>query len=702
MSPFIRRPWLPPIVIAALTALVYSTSLDGAFVFDDIVWIVKNPAIHTLDTSKPELQKWALTDWTFALNYAIGGTDVVGYHLTNIAIHIAAALTFYAFLLRVLATDRFSPEVQQNSPTLAFAAAILWAVHPLNTQAVTYVIQRMESLASLFYFVVLYAVVRSNRYPWLWLSVAVVAAYLGLWSKEILITAPILATVCHAVFVRPARHAWLIRVAIASLITLSFVARQPDLFTAAAKHIAAADTVTPAPANLDSDAAAPNGNLDPPLESGAQVFTVPTAWEYLRTQPEVLLYYVRLAVFPAGLRLDYGWDIQDRPLVWVPLGLFVIAAFLGSVWLLYRHPGIGFFAVWPWILLGPTSSFYPISEPIYEHRMYMPLAGMLVLAVIGAFQLGRTRLTQKQLCLLLIIPLMLFGTGTMIRNRDYRSRLAYWEDHAQKSPANGRVLYNYANELLLTGQTPKAVEHYARAREHTKIDGRLFLVCVNEARARHDLGQNQQAINVATQAIEISPTAMAFPYVLRATSHIDLGDAKAALVDLAKARDIQPGYEGLDYLEGKAFQTLGQMDDAAQSFLNAGKLQPDFAPAWIRAGFACKEAGQPRDAVMAFGKVIELIPNAYDAYAERAKLHLQLGQLDRAYNDAAVALQNEMGLSENWITMIRIELALNRTDNAHQLTKQFQSRGGVLPDDLQAKLKTKPNSNEAVPEAGKD
>jgi hypothetical protein len=191
---FDGTPWLPVLVIVAGLA-VYANSFAGVFVFDDSVHILQNERIRDLSALPKVLSgRRPVVDFTLAVNYALDELTVRGYHAVNLAIHIAAALILFGTVRRTLQRKMFLDRFSRSSSWLALVSALIWVVHPLQTQSVTYMIQRAESLMGLFYLLTLYCVIRgveSSRST-AWFTLAVCACAAGMGSKAVMVTAPVL------------------------------------------------------------------------------------------------------------------------------------------------------------------------------------------------------------------------------------------------------------------------------------------------------------------------------------------------------------------------------------------------------------------------------------------------------------------------------------------------------------------------------
>jgi protein O-mannosyl-transferase len=415
-----------PIVLVALGALVYANSLHDPFVFDDLKWI-RHSRIGSLwplanafgSSSRPVL------NLTLAMNYAIGGLDPLGYHLFNLAVHLSSGLVLYGLVRRTLRGRRLHARYAEAADGLALCAALLWLVHPLATQAVTYVVQRAESLSALCILLTLYCTLRSSESARrvAWQAAAVASCAVGMATKETVVVAPILALLYD-------------RCCVAGSAAKALRAR-------GGLYVGLACTWLVLWLHLDSNA----------LEGKA-------AWAgfgldglgvlaYARSQPGVILHYLRLVFWPHPLVLDYGWPVASTPLaILAPTAL--LGALAGAtLWALRRAPPLGFLGACFFLLLAPTSSLLPIVDLAFEHRMYLPSAVVALLAVLGVHALLRRAAAPVWLggvlCAAVAVPL---AATTVARNRDYRSAEAIWRSVVSGAPENPRGHLNLGVALF--------------------------------------------------------------------------------------------------------------------------------------------------------------------------------------------------------------------------------------------------------------
>jgi len=359
-------------LIAILTLIVYSNTFHASFHFDDTPQIVENYQIRNLDNLLDILKgQRGLAMATFAINYAIGGLNVMGYHIVNLTIHIMNGIMVYFLVFitlhGVLGTDLKSvPKAKR----IAIYTALLFAVHPIQTQAVTYIVQRMEILASMFMLIALLLFIKAVKTSMITMRVFLygiiaVSYILGFYSKEIAITLPALVFIYDYCFLAEGDFK-------------KIMARMPLYFVLLAMlAFFTTRTLT--------------GLQETPGESASAGFGVQsiTSNEYLFTQFNVLWTYLRLLILPINQNLDYDYPVAksifEFPtfLSFVGILLILVSAFylLTPYASRFTHYGrlIAFFILWFFVILSPTSSFIPIIDVIFEHRLYLASVGFFVL-----------------------------------------------------------------------------------------------------------------------------------------------------------------------------------------------------------------------------------------------------------------------------------------------------------------------------------
>jgi RHS repeat-associated protein len=360
------------LILAALGA--YWNSFNVPLLFDDTNAIGENPSICHLgrigDVLSPPptvlTSGRPLLNLTFALNYAGGGMSVRGYHVVNLLIHICAGLVLLGIVRRTLLLPSLRHRYGEASLPLAAFATLIWTLHPLQTEAVTYISQRAESLMGLFYLLTLYGFIRSvtakSRNCWLILSVA--ACLCGMATKQVMVTAPVLVLLYDRAFVSGSFRAALASrrwyyVSLASTwLLLGFLMHRSSLAAAGVGF----------------------------HEEGSWV-------TYALTELRVVTDYLKLAFWPHPLVFDYGTEIlATHPLAVAPYALIIAAALVGVALTWRKSPTAGFIGAWFFLILAPTSTVVPIApQPMAESRMYLPLAAVILLVTLLSYAFGGRR-----------------------------------------------------------------------------------------------------------------------------------------------------------------------------------------------------------------------------------------------------------------------------------------------------------------------
>ena len=484
-----------PLVLAMLCGIVaYSDSFRGPFIFDDIDAILNNPHVNwslndsgrmmpTTLSGRPVL--WA----SFAMDYAIGGLKVEVYHVTNLLIHLACGAILFGIVRRNLSSQRiWGNRFEKSAHWLAGAVAAVWLVHPLNTEAVTYTVQRAESLTGMFYLLVIYCLIRN------WKFAAVAACALGMGTKEVMASAPLVALI----------YDW-------TFISGSF---KPALKSRAGLYIALAATwIIPAAAVVAGSRSASIGNIAP--------------LDYAMTQFGVIAHYIILTFWPQNLVLDYyDWPIAHSP-GWG--GMLVALSILFSAILLWRKPWLGFLGAWFFIILAPSSSVLPIfTEIAAEHRMYLPLIAPVVLVVIGGWViLSRNAVGAWIAGILLTILLAALSTRTFLRNAEYQDPELIWSDNVHQRPANPRAHFNLGFTRIAMGRPAEAVGEFRTA---LQLAPDYYAAASALGRALVGSGNSSEAEKFYTDEMSILPAFWA-------EARLERGRLRAARGDFAGANE---------------------------------------------------------------------------------------------------------------------------------------------------------------------
>jgi tetratricopeptide (TPR) repeat protein len=524
VAPGRRARLIGGLVVAAVTVAAHWPAVHGEFLFDDVGEIGENPAIRTLWPpwvpmfAGGNLAHRPLPSYTFALNHALGGLEPFGYHLVNLAIHLGNGWLVWWIAKRLLEENgpaRNAADGHGGEP-VAWAGAAIWLVHPLVTQAVDYVYQRMELLGATAILATLACFLQARRsaHPRRWLAASVAASGCGMLCKETVVAAP--AVVFLVDWLAGGRPPW--RPWGAAVATLR---RRPTFYAASAATLLVAVWVVAVQRERFAELVEP----------------VLPAWRYAINQPLVILDYLRLAAWPAGLCLDrYRLPAADaRPLV---AGMVAVAAALAiAVGSLGRRPRVALTMLLFFALLAPTSSLIPVNDLQVDHRMYLPLAVL----VVGTLAAVASRVPPRAFAIGAVCGGAVLALATHARSAVFASRLAAWRDVVTKAPANPRGRAILADELLRHGDAGAALVEVdaslaiepRSARPHLLRSAILFALDRHEeslAAARMAVEQNPRVagghVRVAAALVELDRHPEAIT-AARAALTVDAGDVPA-------------------------------------------------------------------------------------------------------------------------------------------------------------------------------
>ncbi len=439
------KPWQCFALLAVAIAVTYFPGLRAPFIFDDEPQLANKPALTNL-WPPTEILKMVrpVGYYSFAANISLQGLRPAVLRGTNVLIHFGSACLLFAIARRMLKRGEGKAYVR-HATGIALSIALLWAVHPLPTAAVAYIIQRFESLMSFFLLLSLFAFWKGVRTPrthraWPWYSVAVIAAWLGAGTKEVMVVAPLIYLFVDRAFLARMwsdvfRRRWPVHLAFSGCWLILYLTHRTQ-----------------------------GGDYSTAGFGGQHTATM---WEYLRTQPSVILRYLRLVFCPDQLILDYQWPVATSAWQIYGLGSIVVALLLASLWLCFTRPRIGVIAFSFFLLLALTSSFLPISDIAVEYRMYLASAVAIALAVLAGFailqRIANPAHRDKLAFASVAIVATLLAMRTYARNLDYRDPIRVWLQCAAFNPNNGRAEMNAALRLQQAGRIDEALVHYERA-----------------------------------------------------------------------------------------------------------------------------------------------------------------------------------------------------------------------------------------------
>jgi Flp pilus assembly protein TadD len=574
---FIKKPAAHIFLLVLLGVLTYSGTFHVPFVFDDVYSISDNPIIKDLANfiSRPDgyaaYSNRYIGYLTFALNYRLGGLDVRGYHIVNLAIHLINALLVYLLVILTFKTDRLkNSSIAGSAGFIALFAAALFVAHPVETQAVTYIVQRLASLAALFYLAALVFFIKARaalgREKTGRLAVvffyflSLLSAALAMKTKEIALTLPLIVLLYELFFLEG-------RVKKRLLFLL------PMLITFLIIPLSMISIREPAGLLLSAiNKASTNSNL-PRLD-------------YLFTQFNVVVTYLRLIFLPVNQQFDYDYPISHSLFEPHTLGsLILLMCLFGAAILIFmrsRKGGDGalrlvsFGILWFFITLSVESSVIPIKDVIFEHRVYLPSVGIfMALASAGAMVARKWSITKSLPLVAASLAVFALSVAAYERNTAWASRISLWQDNVNKSPFKARPHVSLGVEYFANGRVDLAIEEFQTVVKLKPGDAKAH---VNLGAAYNAKGWVDRAIEEYRAALMLKPGY--------ANAHNNLGAAYNAKgwVDMAieeyqAGLSLQPDNAEIHYNLGVAYNAKGWADRAIEEYRVALMLKPDYADA---------------------------------------------------------------------------------------------------------------------------
>ncbi len=634
--------WGAVLLIGATAAAAYHNSFGVPFIFDDDLSIRDNPTIRSLTTAWTPPGQSGLTvsgrpllNFTLALNYMVHGTAVWGYHLVNLLIHVVAGCTLFGIVRRTLQANRTSPSLAEarrgseippyksDATWLALAVALLWTLHPLQTQAVTYIVQRAESLVSLMYLLTLWCFIRSVE-PGAakrWAGLAWTACLLGMAAKEVMVTAPVMIALYDRIFVAGSwRETW---------------ARRGRFHLAlAATWLLLAWLV--ATTGGRGGTAGFSGEMSP--------------WGYALTQAGAVVQYLRLALWPQPLVFDYGKDLAAGwSEVWWQ-AIVLLPLLVASGWAAWRGRALGYLGIFFFAVLAPSSSFVPVvTQTVSEHRMYLALAAVLTLVVVGL----HPRLGRSSFAVLAVLVVALTA-ATIRRNHDYRTEVAIWEDTVIKRPQNIRALSALAEIYQKAGRLDEA-------RVLLEEAGR---VAPGSVEVRNNLGNAWMKLARWTEAVACFEAAHRIkpeePDVLSnwGNALLQTGRTAEAISRFEAALRLKPDFPEPRFNLANTLAQLGRLAEAEPHYARYVQLKSDDPEARSNYGDVLLELGRGAEALGQFEAAVRLKPDRADLHNNLGVALARLGRLREAvpYFEAALRLQPDFAGARQNLTQARTTL----------------------------------------------
>ena len=597
----------PCFLIITIGIICYSGSFDASFTFDDIPSIINNESIKDLWDLKTILEANEtrfLAFFSFAVNYHIHGLNLFGYHLVNLIIHILTALTLY-WLVRVLflTPEMKETPISQHAESIALVVSLVFVSHPVETQAVTYIVQRMTSMVALFYLLSLVLYIkarihydeRNSRHIPFYVG-SITAALLAMFTKEISVTLPLCIIVCEYFFFSP---------------SLKKIGRKlsylwPMLFTL---------PVVPLTYILTKKEMMERVGLATMMVETDSISRL----DYLLTQFNVISTYIRLLFLPIHQSIDYDYPLADHFFEPATFASFLLLLFIFVLALLVfkKFRLVSFGIIWFYLALMVESSVIPIRDVIFEHRLYLPSVGIFLSSTVLLFHLLGHR--RKILFALFAVVISLASVATINRNIVWKNAALLWNDAVAKGNIKARTMNNLGVGLINLGRVDLAISHYDKAQKQFPRHAKIYF---NRGMAHHMVGNIKKAMLDYTKSIEIYPKYHR-TYFYRGMALIQLGQPEKALEDLNHSIRISPNDSNVYYNRSSLYLFQGRYKKALEDAHKAIELEKHKPLYYRNRALIFYRLKMYEEALEDLDMAIQLNPKFTNAYALRDKIFEQ-------------------------------------------------------------------------------
>jgi len=509
------------ISLCCLGFIVYSDTSLNAFHFDDYPSIVTNSSIKNLANLKAIWNFWPtrfITYLSIAFNYHFHQLDVRSYHLFNLVVHLGSAILAWWFVILTFSTPGMKDKkITQQVYFISFFVGLVFVTHPIQTQGVTYIIQRATSMASLFYLASLSLYVKSRLLQCekstsglrrFYYCGSLITAIMAMFTKEIAITLPLVIWLYEFSFLRT---------------KTSFNWRRPIPFLYIMLIVPLTMLFTKT-VNFGEmrRLAEPSPNISP--------------LHYLLTQFRVIVTYIRLLFVPLNQNLDYDYPIA-RTLLDLPMLaslLFLVSIFIFAIRIFRNHRLISFSIFWFFLTLLPESSIIPIKDVISEHRLYLPMVAYSIFLVSTMYYF-LVKHALKSMLIVMIMIITCYSLLTYARNAVWRDEVTLWSDVIRKSPRKAEAYNNRGAALYLdAGNFDQALSDFNKAIE---IYPRYVDAYSNRGNVYADKLNFDQALSDYNKAIGIDHN-FGHVYYNRAVAYFEKQEYNKSWEDIHKAEEL--------------------------------------------------------------------------------------------------------------------------------------------------------------------
>lgn len=598
------------LILAAAVFMVFYPAAGGPFIFDDALTIVDNPSIRQLSplfgsgnnpgplnpSQGTPVSARPLVSLSLAINYHYGGLDPFGYRIVHIVIHLLSAMLLWSIVVTTLRLEHFQGRFDHLAQPLAFATALVWALHPVNTETVVYVTQRTELMMGLFYlatlfFSIRYLIAKRPAARATYLALTTLACCSGMLCKEVMASVPAMVLLYERTFIadsfrRILKRSWPLYVCLA----LGWLTMLAIYY---------------------------HGSRTPGGGFGMGM----AAHQWWFTQSKVIFLYLKLAVWPWPLVIHYEVPILKsiaEAWPWVS-GTALLAAC--TLWLVWRRSAVGYVAIWFFAVLSPTLLIPLPGETAVERRMYIPLAALVPLLIVGGYVVLERSwrfIAQHQtphqepgsaihrgpaVAFTTATIALVIGFGFLCSRRlvVFQDELVLWQDAKIHQPYNPAVWINLGTQLAKKDQLPEALTHFEEA---VRLDPESHKAHYNLASALEVSTRPQDAVKHYRMALKFRPEDAATHYnlarLLEAAGSTQQASKHYRLA-IAAHPDFSAAHTNLGLLllsSGRTQEAIGELEDAL-------RVQEDLAN-YMNLILAYSQDGRTADATSTVEKALKL------------------------------------------------------------------------------------------------
>ena len=609
---------------------IYSGTFEFPFAFDDLQKIEKNNHIRITQFSLPKIisagfkssKSRPLAYISFALNYYFGRYDTFGYHLVNIFIHLSTGCFLFLFIRTTFQTPALRNQYHYPD-VIAFLTAAFWLANPVQTQAVTYIVQRMTSMASLFFILSFWFYVKGrlgakSRQPWLWFVGSLLAWLMSLGCKQITVTLPFLILLYEWYFFQDLNQDWLKRslkwvlgitvvIAILALIYMDF-------------H--------------------PFEKISRLYDFSKNEFTIT---QRALTQLRVVVYYISLIFFPHPSRLSVEYDFPlsyslVNPITTLLSAVIILSLVILALYLARKERLISFCVLWFFTNLIIESTIIPLAL-IFEHRLYLPSMLVFLPVVLLFFRF----IKPEWLPLSIVAVLIAFNAyWTVERNKVWQDDILLWTDSVKKAPNRARAYSNLGYALSQKERFDEALPNLHKALE---LDPDLAMAHYNLGFVLDQQGKTEEAVSHYHQAIQLSPE-FARSYNNLGLALLKLDKTNEAVDNYHKAIQLNPNFAAAYNNLGLALAIQKETDAAIKSYRKALELDPELEYAHLNLATVLTNQGRTDEAIRHLKKALQINPDYAEAHSDLGSHLLSQGRTEEALEHFNTALKTKPEIAE--------------------------------------------------------